>query len=307
MIKDTRGQIKIAALQCGPSTEDKKLNLKKDLELLDKAAEERPDFVIFSEASLFPNFWCAPHDNKYFNWAEPVPGPTTSLIAERARGYGSYILIPLYEKGKIEGEYYNSVAVVGPEGDLIYGTLPGGREVPCYRKNHIPSLLMEQEKIFADEKYYFRPGPGFPVFKTKQGNIGILICYDRTFSEAWRVLALQGAEIIFVPLASAGWREEGFIFELRTRALENAVFVVACSKGGKERFEGKEIPFFGNSCIINPFGDIMAQGPAGEGPAIITALIDLAQVSQARKQLPIFRDRRPEIYGPILRDLSLSM
>jgi len=302
MTKKVGTPIKIAAIQCAPSTEDKELNLERNLELLDKAAEERPDFVAFSEASLFPNFWCARPDNRYFDWAEPIPGPTTSAIAERARRYGSHILAPIYEKGRIEGEYYNSVAVVGPEGNLIFGTLPGGREVPCYRKNHIPSLLIGIGKIFGDEKYYFRPGPGFPVFKTNKANIGILICYDRSFPEAWRVLALQGAEVIFVPLASSGWREEGFIFELRTRALENAVFVVACSKGGKEQFNGYEIPFFGKSCIINPFGKIITQGPAGDGPAIITATIDLAQVSQARKQLPVFRDRRPEIYGSILRD-----
>jgi N-carbamoylputrescine amidase len=133
-----------------------------------------------------------------------------------------------------------------------------------------------------------------------------LICADRCFPEAWRVLALQGAQIVFVPAAVASWapggggrREDLFIAELRVRALENGLYVAACNKGGREIFEGTDKTFFGDSCVIDPYGQVIAQGPRNVGPALVEASVSLEEIVRARRKLPLFMMRRPELYGPV--------
>ena len=112
--------------------------------------------------------------------------------------------------------------VIGPDGSLIPGLLPSGEEVPVYRKNAISSY--NWGGAVNDEKYYFRHGPGFPTFPTAIGRLGVLVCYDRWFSEAWRVLALEGAEVICVPNASSGAVSELFVPSIRTWSAQNVVF-----------------------------------------------------------------------------------
>jgi N-carbamoylputrescine amidase len=217
------------------------------------------------------------------------------------------IVAPFFEKGELEGEYFNSAAVIDRAGRLISGRLPGGKKLPCYRKNHVPAViyhLANDVHLPYDERYYFRPGSGFPVFKTDCATIGILICADRCFPEAWRVLALQGAQIVFVPAVIPSWatggdskREELFVTELRVRALENGFFVAACNKGGREVFQETDKTFFGDSCIVDPYGEVIAQGPRNEGPALIEASVSLTEIARARRNLPLLMMRRPEVYG----------
>jgi beta-ureidopropionase len=95
------------------------------------------------------------------------------------------------------------------------------------------------------------------------------------------------------PNRSASWS-----FELRTAALQNGVFVVGCNKGGLEKTEA-ERPFYGASVVYSPMGELLAEGPEGKGPAIVTATLDLSEVYRHGVRYTFFRDRRPELYGSL--------
>jgi beta-ureidopropionase len=281
-----------------PASTDIQKNLDYYLAMVDQACQEhQPDFVLLPELFTTP-YWCGAHDSHFFEWAETIPGPTTNSLAEKAKQYGCYIVASIFEK-VVAGEYYDSAALIGPDGQLVMGTLPNGQQMKCYRKTHVATLYAHTTQ--TDEKFYFRPGQGLPVFKTRFGTIGILICYDRSFPEPWRTLVLQGAELILLPVVSYGFRLKAFLTELQTRAMENIVFCAAANRGGAESVSF-EVTCFGSSVAIDPRGEIIAIGPENRGPEIVVAHMDLAEVEKVRTQIPYLRDRRPDIY--LMEDLT---
>jgi N-carbamoylputrescine amidase len=258
-------------------------NVSRAAAFIDEAAAKGAKIVCLPELFNTGYFCHISHiDSDYFQLAEPIPGPTTEKLGAKAQEYGIYIIAPIFEKAKA-GYYYNSAALIGPQGEII------GR----YRKVHMPWSGT------GWEKYYFRPGYNFPVFKTDVGNIGIMICYDRFFPESARLLALQGAEIIFNPAGAPLSLGDSWEFVLRTRASENQLFVVGVGLTGKTDEEHYEVT--GRSVIINPRGEIVAQLGREEG--VLVAAIDLDEIEQARITRFNHRDRRPEVYR-LLADTS---
>jgi beta-ureidopropionase len=266
--------VRVATIQMAMKVGDKKANLKKGLAMVKAAAQKGAKMILLPELFTTEYFaWW--RDAKYFDYAEPIPGPTTARVGELARRLSVYVVAPFYEK-EGPGMYYNSAVLIGPKGEII------GRQ----RKMHIPAVK-------SLEKLYFQPAePNFPVFQTKYGRVGICICYDRLFPEVCRALALNGAEMIFVPIAGTIFPK---VSTLDTRALENVLFVVAANKVGEE--DGHR--YTGGAMIVNPEGKIIAQG--GTEEEIVMADIDLEDVEKARKAFPYFRDRRPELYERLLR------
>lgn len=297
MAGESNRAVKILLIQGGSVNPDKETAVQDNLALIEKGTKEiDPDFIVFSELCTTPYF-CGYNDPQYFDWAEPLDGPTVKRFAETAKRLNSYILLTFFERGPVKGEFFNSLAVIDPRGELVKGSLPEGGHVNCYRKNHIPNQYSYTPGL--NERYYFKGGPGLPVFDTDFGRIGCLICYERSFPEAWRVLALNGAEIVFVPTALWGpSRADSWGHELSTAAIQNGVFVVGPNKGGAEMTDG-ERNFFGNSLILSPTGDVLAEGPKREGPAIVTAELDLNEVTRHGVRYTFFRDRRPELYTSI--------
>ena len=170
--------------------------------LTDQQISERyADLVILPELTTTPYF-CCPRDDRYFEWAEPVPGATTNLFAELAVRHSTTIVLPLFERGA-DGHFYNAAAVIGPDGNLITGDA-FGRPVPHYRKCHVPAVDNPPDTE-ASEDYYFRPGDALPVFDTPRVRIGVLICFDRWFPEAWRMLTFAGAQLVVVPMVAWGF------------------------------------------------------------------------------------------------------
>jgi predicted amidohydrolase len=288
--------VRVAAIQTGPAHDDRTGNLAHVATLV-RGLDPAPDLVVLPELFAHP-FWCVGlHDPAYFAWAEGLDGPTVTAMAALASSVGCHIVAPLFERGEREGEFYNSAALLAPDGTLVPGTLPGGQRVMAYRKNAISAYTWDGHH--NDEKFYFRPGDGYPVFTTSLGRIGLLICYDRWYPEAWRVLALQGAELVLVPNASEGYVHDMFVPLMRTSAAQNVLFAVGVNRAGTERIGTTETRYYGRTCIVGPRGAVLAESGSAEPDAIVTATLDLEEVSRDRQRLWVYRDRRPELYGLI--------
>ena len=290
--------MRVAAIQQGPNEADPRTNVERLLRAIDEAAAGGANVVLPTELSTTPYFCGAPAP-AYREWAEPVPGLVTAAVGERARRHELVVVLPLFVRGA-EGRYTNSAVVIGPDGRTIPGTLADGGQVPYFSKVHLPKI--DSDTLVTDEPLHFTAGKTFPVFATPHGVIGVLICYDRRFPEAWRELALAGAAVVFMPAcvpawdpASAASSAETFIAELRTRACENLLYVVACNRVGVEEVDGRRTTFIGKSCILGPGGAVLAEAPT-DAPAILRATLDLAEVERTRARLPLLRDRRPATY-----------
>ena len=287
--------VRVAAIQSGPLGEDQQRNIEYCSDLLEKAAQEKPDFVVFPELGTVPFFCLGLRDKSFFSLAERISGPTVQLFARKAKEFGTNVILPLFEKGEVEGEYYDSVVVIGQDGEILAGSLPDASKVRSVRKNYISDFKWEPHQV-NDEKYYFRPGNGHPVFQTQKCRIGVLICYERWYPEAWRVLSLQGADVIFVTNASAGYVSETALCLLRANAAMNAVFCVCVNKAGVEHVKSAEANYYGLSAIIDPKGNIIEQIKDDRQSVILTADLDLDKVRDARTDLFVYRDRIPEFY-----------
>ena len=304
--------VKVSVIQQGPATKDKEERIRELFKQVDEVAEkEHPDFLLASELSTTQYFPAGSFEPKYFSWAEPIPGPATERFGEKAKKYGICIILPMFEKSSIESVYYNSAAVIGPDGNIIVGTMPDGTKVLRYAKVHIPYTPSSANII--TERFYFKEGPGFPVFDTPKAKIGILICFDRHYPESFRMLALQGAEIAFVPVASptkfvfgsqsGASAKDMYTPELQTRALENCMWVCSANRVGLEEVHDQKTQFYGLSTIIHPSGKVVLQA-SSEQPEVISSEIDLEDNSRVRHSIALFKLRRPEVYELIDKPMS---
>lgn len=295
--------VRVLGVQAGPGVLPPRRNVEAMAAVIREALRQEPaDLVVLPELGTTPYF-CGTGEKRFLDWAEPVPGPATEAFGALAREFRTNMVVGLFERGGGRGEFYNSAAVLDRDGGLVWGVLPDGGRVRAYRKAHVVDILTNDDgSPGSNEKYYFRPGPGLPTFQLDCCRLGILICYDRSFPEAWRVLALHGAEVVAIPTASyrAG-RSDTYLFEVQTACLQNALFAVAVNKGGLEDCLEAKRHFFGTSAVVNPMGEVMAQAPARQGPALLRATLDLGEIARHTWRYNFFRDRRPEIYGSILK------
>jgi beta-ureidopropionase len=257
-------------------------NLAKASKLIGVAARKGASIACLQE--LFNTIYFAyEEDPKYFDWAETIPGPTTDKVAGIAKENNIAVIAPIFEKDtEVPGLFYNTAAVLDRRGKLV------GK----YRKTSLPQLP------HYEEKFYFRPGNlGYPVFDLKDvgAKIGIVICYDRHFLEGPRILALKGAQIVFIPTCTAFYPEL-WELELRAHASFNTVFVAGLNRCGAE-FPTQKKAFFGKSMVVDPTGAVIAQ--AGGGEEVLVADVPIKEVESRRKIAPFLRDRRPELYNEI--------
>ena len=299
--------VKLAALQQGPNTENIKGNTERILNKIDEIGDkERPDYLLLGELTVLP-YIGAILDQRYFEWAETIPGPTTDLFAEKAKKYEMCLLVGVFEKAHYEGVFYNSLVLLGPDGKIIEGVFPDGKRTVRYVKTHIPYVIRDTSKY--NEAFYFTPGFGWPIFDTPKAKVGLTICFDRHFPEPFRILALQGAEIIFNPNVAMGFKAteggasmaETFLAELQTRAVENSLWLCVTNKAGTEVLQGQETFCYGNSSIIDPTGKVVANAASDEA-AVISYEANLEDIVATRRMLPLFRARRPHLYTMITKE-----
>ncbi len=251
----------------------------RQLELVRAAAAKGAQVICLQELATGPYF-CQVETREWFDLAEPVPdGPSTTAMSALAAELGVVIVLPLYENAR--GDFYNTAVVIDADGSYL------GK----YRKVHIP-----QADGFY-EKYYFKPGnTGYPVFDTRFGRVGVYICYDRRFPEGARALGIAGAEIVFIPSATSGLSIRTWHVEQRAHAIANRYFVGTINRVGKEEIGDND--FYGQSYFCDPDGVIVAEGSATEED-IIVADLDFGTLQDARLNLNVWRDRRPETYAPL--------
>jgi beta-ureidopropionase len=259
----------------------------KHLAMIADAAAAGVQILCLQELFYGPYF-AAEQDPKWYAFTERVPdGPTVKLMQEQAKKHGMAMVVPVYEE-EATGIYYNTAAVIDADGSYL------GK----YRKNHIPHCLPG-----FWEKFYFKPGNlGYPVFKTRFATIGVYICYDRHFPEGGRALGLHGAEIVFIPSATtSGHSDNLWNIEQTSMAIANGFFVGTNNRVGREQ-PWNIGEFYGSSYFCDPYGKILSQGSRDQDE-LVTADLDLDMIGKVRSHWQFYRDRRPETYGDLAKDL----
>jgi beta-ureidopropionase len=259
--------------------------LEKHLPYIDEAGKKGVQILCLQEVFNGPYF-CPSQDARWCDIAEAVPGPTVEKLSAYAKKYQMAMIIPVYER-EIAGVYYNTAAVVDADGTYL------GK----YRKNHIP-----QTNGFW-EKYFFKPGNlGYPTFQTRYARIGVYICYDRHFPEGARLLGLHGAEIVFNPSATvAGLSEYLWKLEQPAHAVANGYFIAASNRVGTEA-PWNIGHFYGTSYFCDPRGNFLATGSRDQDELVV-AEMNLEMIEEVRRTWQFFRDRRPETYEDLVKQL----
>ena len=269
-------------------------NIQNSIKKIKEAAKKNAKIICLPELFLSPYF-CQTENHSKFKLAEKIPGPITNTYCKLAKELSVILMISLFEK-KLTGFYHNTSIVINEKGKII----------SKYRKMHIP------DDPGYYEKFYFSPGDlGFKSTKTIYGKIGSLICWDQWFPEAARLTALKGAEILFYPTA-IGWHPKekkkfgkaqlnAWITMQRSHAVANGVYVAAINRIGFEKIKNRKIQFWGNSIIIDPYGNILRQSHFNREETIICD-IDFKKIEDARQHWPFLRDRRIDYYKGLLKN-----
>ncbi|HZL64024.1 MAG TPA: N-carbamoylputrescine amidase [Thermoleophilia bacterium] len=294
-------EVTLAAIQFACTWELEE-NLATAERLVREAAAQGAQIVLLQELFETPYF-CITQETRHFALARPLQGhPTVARFARLAAELGVVIPVSFFERG---GQaFFNSVAVVDADGSVL----------GVYRKSHIPDSGGYQEK------YYFSPGDtGLRVWETRFGRIGVGICWDQWFPEAARAMALQGAEVLLYPTAIGSDPPEpdddsrdSWQLAQRGHAVSNAMPVVAANRIGLETASvdpatghagaaGAElgIRFYGSSFIADQTGALLAEA-SRDREEVVVATVDLDAARYHREDWSFFRDRRPELYRPLL-------
>ena len=269
-----------------PIPEIRKANIDHQMTMVEDAARQGVQMLCFQEVFTMPYF-CAEQTTRWYEAVERIPdGPTVKLMQDVAKQFGMVIVVPIYEEEQT-GVYYNNAAVIDADGKYL------GK----YRKTHIPHVAPG-----FWEKFYFKPGNlGYPCFDTAFARIGVYICYDRHFPEGARCLGLNGAEIIFNPSATvAGLSEYLWKLEQPAHAVANGYFVGAINRVGTEA-PWNIGEFYGQSYFCDPRGQMLAVGSRDQDELVVADL-DMDKIREVRNTWQFFRDRRPDLYGPIVAD-----
>jgi N-carbamoylputrescine amidase len=246
--------------------------------------------VILLQELFETPYFCKDHLAGHFDLARPIAdSPVVQRFQRLARELE--VVLPLSVFERANNAYFNSLAMIDADGGVL----------GVYRKSHIP------EGPGYHEKYYFSPGDtGFRVWKTRYGTLGVGICWDQWFPEAARCMALMGADVLLYPTAIGSEPQDASIDSrdhwqrcMQGHAAANVMPLVASNRIGVERGQKYEMTFYGSSFIAGPAGEKLVEADRST-EAVITATVDLDAIRAQRHAWGVFRDRRPELYGPIM-------
>ena len=258
--------------------------------LVNEAADAGAQIILLQELFESPYF-CIDEQNKHFDLARPLADqPTVKRLQALAKERNLVLPVSFFEKAGLA--FYNSVAVIDADGSIA----------GHYRKSHIPDFPA------YEEKFYFSPGDtGFKAIETHHGRTGVGICWDQWFPEAARAMVLKGADILFYPTAIGSEviqpdldSKDHWQMVMRGHAAANIAPVVASNRIGPERSDsGVEMEFYGSSFIADQIGALVATADR-VSQTVLTHTFDLDDIRQQRRDWGVFRDRRPDLYRPLL-------
>jgi len=281
-------QVTVAATQMACSW-DREANIARGEKLVREAAARGANVILLQELFETPYF-CKDHSAKYFELARPIAGhPTIEHFARIARELE--VVLPLSVFERANNAYYNTLVMVDADGSTL----------GVYRKSHIP------EGPGYHEKYYFSPGDtGFRVWPTRFGTLGVAVCWDQWFPETARAMALQGAELLFYPTAIGSEPHDASIDSkdhwqrtMQGHAAANVMPLIASNRIGVEQGEKFAMTFYGSSFIADSTGGLVVHADRTT-EQIITASFDLDALRAYRHAWGVFRDRRPDLYYPLM-------
>ena len=259
--------MRVSIIQMQVIDGDIQTNIAHGLKLIKEAVKDS-DFIVL------PELWTTGYDFSVITkYAEGEgEGWSNELLRTIAEEYGVYIVssAPLKESGKV----YDAAFLIGPDGTIN-----------VYRKIHL-------FRPYGEDKM-FTAGNELGYFNTSFGGVGIAICYDLRFPELFRLLAMKGAKVVFVPASWGAPRALQWRTLLRARAAENQVFMVGVNRVGRSEATGEY--YSGNSAVYDPFGFELTHSEESE--QVLTVNIDLRTVDKIRETLPIWHDRRADLYG----------
>ncbi len=268
----------IAAIAQMDTNRDHDENAKTACELIDEAHARGASVVSFAENWTYQG-------EEYVHWAEEIPeGPTFRYLSERAKKYGMWIHTGSYSEinpDPSDGRPFNTSCVINPKGEIV----------AKYRKIHVFDADLEGAGSYreSDEK---KPGEEIVVADAGElGKWGLSICYDVRFPEQYRIMAMEGADILFIPasfMLMSG--KDHWETLLRARAIENSCYVIAADQIGK-KWDG---PTYARSMIVDPWGNVIAKAP--DDVCVITAEIDIEYRLRMKRQVITLENRRPDVY-----------
>ncbi len=257
----------VALIQMDIALGDVAANQKKALAMIEKGL--RAGAKIF----VLPEMWTTGYKlGEIDKLGEPDNGPSIQLLKAVAKQNKVEIIAGSIAE-KDGGKVYNTSYAIGRDGSVL----------AKYRKIHLSGL--------ANEEKYINAGNCKSIFDLSFGKAGLIICYDVRFTELPRALALSGCQALFVPAEWPAVRGKHWLALNIARAIENQMFVIAVNRVGRDESD----VFFGHSLVINPWGEVLAEGSEDQ-EEVITVDVDFAAIADIRKRIPIFADRRPQYY-----------
>jgi len=276
-------QVTVAATQMACSW-DREENLATAERLVRQAAGQGANVILLQE--MFATHFFAFMDWKaeYFALAETAED---SVVLKRmgalARELGVVLPVNFYERAN--NAFYNTIMLIDAD----------GRQLGYYRKAHIP---VGPPGCF--EKVYTSPGDtGFQVWNTRFGKLGVAVCWDQWFPESARVMAVKGADLLFYPTGIGSDCHDHWEVTMRGHAAANLTPLVCSNRIGTESGEFGSSTFWGRSFIAGPTGAVVAKA-GNQREEVVTASFDLEANRIQRANWGVFRDRRPDLYGPLL-------
>ncbi len=277
--------MKIAGVQMDISLGEVEKNLGRILQYIKETRNAGAELTVFPECAV--TGYCFENFEEAVKCAQPIPGPITNAVTDCCKELGGFVVLGMLELA--DDKIYNAAVLISSEG-----------VVGSYRKIHLPYLGVDQLTTFGD-----RP---FEVHKAGGVNIGMNICYDSSFPEAARILAIQGADLIALPTNWPPGAECVAANTLNTRAMENGVYYIAVNRVGTER----GFSFIGRSRICDPSGNTLATS-TGTEEEILYAEIDPEKARRKHivrvpglHEIDRMADRRPDMYFPLCEPHQLK-
>jgi predicted amidohydrolase len=272
--------MKIALIQ-QHATRDKQSNIARGLAALETAASNGAKLACYAELAFEWFHPQRPASGDIKALAEPLDGPMVSAFRQKARELGVVVVLNLFER---DGDHtYDSSPVIDADGTLLGVT----------RMVHITEY-----SCFHEQGYYTPGDKGAPVYRTRAGNIGVAICYDRHFPEYMRALAIAGADLVIVPQAGATgeWPEGLYEAEMRVASFQNGYHTALCNRVGREDC----LDFAGESFVCDPNGSVIARAAQGRDE-ILYADVDVSANEKSHARELFLKHRRPDLYAAWIR------